>query len=265
MSPYRPTLTWLSNIVRVCITGIVITLLACTNSATAEPLQYYGTPVFYSKFADDQNNCIYNQKVRYGFCGKITDPEEGVVGFTKLNDTTKGEGIVIRLFTEIICIEGICESNYGEPLGLINTTATSYWYIPTGHYLGNHNNKIMSFKHGTGPLASEFPMKNIKVLPEYDDTPNGKVRTYTDNLTRYEVYCNESLVCSYLGRVLMASQLHQLIPKVLTIRCDIIFCYNADHSIAGLNPKTYDQMSSQPLINHKPIGLTQSELIATHP
>lgn len=222
----------------IIVIGMVI-FGARLNKAEAAPLQYYGTPVFYGKFAPDQFECIYNGTHRYGYCGALGSVEEGEVGFTDPNDPNKGVGYVMRLYGEIVCVNGNCNSNYGEPLGQIANTETSYWYIPTGYYLADVKGKYFAFKHGHGPLAHDFPMKNVKVLPEYNDPVNGVQEHFKDTRERYDVYCNEAMECSYMGRVMLASQLHDYIPKVMTTNCSKLFCYHPDLTIAGLNPKGF--------------------------
>ncbi|ABY63118.1 hypothetical protein ST201phi2-1p292 [Pseudomonas phage 201phi2-1] len=223
------------------IVGIIaVIILTCRiQGVHAAPMQYFGTPIFYGKYSTDKVECVFNQSAAYGFCGDIRDPEEGVVGLTNPNDPTKGVGAMVRLFTEVVCVKGECASNYGEPLGRIADTRTSYWYIPTGYYLGNKGENALAYRQGTGPMANEFPMSSIKVLGALQDPPRGVVRKYNDDLERYNVYCNESLECSYMGRVMMASQLAEYIPKVLTYSCGTVFCYHADKTIAGLNPRKF--------------------------
>lgn len=219
--------------------GIIsLVIVACRiEGVNAAPLQYFGTPVFYGKFAPDQYTCTYNTEHRYGYCGALGLVEEGVVGFTDPKDPNKGVGYLMRLYGEIVCTNGNCTSNYGEPLGQIASSDTSYWYIPTGYYLANLGDKYVAFKHGHGPLAHDFPMKNVKVLPGYDDPATGVSEHFKDTRERYDVYCNASLECSYMGRVMLASQLIDYIPKVMTTSCSMLFCYHPDLTIAGLNPR----------------------------
>lgn len=224
---------WIVGIVAALIIGCRI------EGVHAEPVQYFGTPVFYGKYAPDQFKCVYTADHHYGYCGALGSVEEGEVGFTDPNDPSKAVGYVMRLYGEVICTNGKCMSNYGEPLGQITSAETSYWYIPTGYYLTNLGKEYITFKQGTGPLAHVFPMKNVKVLPEYDDPPTGVTEQFKDIRERYDVYCNASLECSYMGRVMMASQLPQYIPKVLTTSCNQLFCFHPDLTIAGLNPKEF--------------------------
>lgn len=223
------------------IVGLVaLVVVACRiEGVHAEPIQYYGTPVFYGKFAPDRYKCVYVEDKRYGYCGALGLVEEGEVGFTGPNDSNKGVGYVIRLYGEVVCNNGNCTSNYGEPLGQIAKADTSYWYIPTGYYLADVKGEYYAFKHGHGPLAHDFPMKNVKVLPGYDDPVDGVQEHFKHDYVRYAVYCNESLECSYMGRVMLASQLVDYIPKVMTTTCNKLFCYNPDLTIAGLNPREF--------------------------
>lgn len=225
------------------ISWIIVTILGFIifglhqEKAKAEPIQYYGTPFFYSKFVADSFDCVYTERVSYGFCGDIKYPEEGVVGYTIKGEPDQGEGAVIRFFQEVICLDGICETNFGERVGSTDVMGTSYWYIPVGFYMDIVNGKTRVFKHGTGPSGSKYQMRNIKDLPEYEDPPRGLVLKYKDTVDRYDVYCNQADECSYMGRIMLASQLHNFIPNVLTHNCSSRFCYNQDGTIAGLNPR----------------------------
>lgn len=224
----------------IIIAIVAVVIISCRiEGVHAAPIQYLGTPVFYGKYAPDQVRCVYNQGARYGFCGDIRDPEEGEVGLTNPSEPDRGVGVMTRLFTEVTCVAGKCASNYGEPLGQMTNAETSYWYIPTGYYLGNLGQNVLAYRQGTGPMANEFPMAPVKVLDALQDPPRGVVKRYNDQLERYNVYCNDALECSYMGRVMLASQLDQYIPKVMTYNCGTVFCYHADKTVAGLNPRQF--------------------------
>lgn len=222
------------------VIGIIaaIIFIAHLQPVKAEPLQYYGTPVFYGKFMPDTVDCIYNEKHRYGYCGVEPPVEEGEVGYTVPGQPGKGIGQVIRLYGEVVCTDFHCASNYGEPLGIVEAKGTSYWYVPTGFYISNHTGVYKAYKHGTGPYAHDFPKKNIKVIPELNDLPRGIIQEYKDTLERYDVYCNDGGDCSYLNRVMTIEQLAEYVPKVMTTRCGPTFCYHPDDTIAGLNPRS---------------------------
>ena len=207
------------------------------GKAHAAPLQYFGTPIYYSKFTPNEFDCVYAANASFGFCADARYYEEATIGYTQRNDPNKGEGVPVRLFTEVVCLDTICASNYGEPYGSSVERGVTYWYVPVGFYMDNTSGKTKVYKHGTGPRAEYFLMKNIKAVPGYQDPPVGKVQKPKDTLDRYDVYCNQADECSYMGRVMSVSQLSKYIPKVMTTHCDRKFCYNSDQTIAGLNPK----------------------------
>lgn len=242
---------------------LAIIILACRiEGVSAAPLQYYGTPIFYSKAMADEYPCVYNNNNRYGFCGEATLPEEGEIGLTDPNDPNHGMSATIRLYTELTCSQGVCQSNYTEKLGTITDLKTGYWYIPTGYYLSNVDGKYVAYRHGTGPLAKEFPMGKVLTLGYNPNAVNGYSRQYKDNLDRYDVHCNSIGECSYMGRVMMLSQLADLVPKILTFNCDENFCYNQDLTVAGINPKV---VITPNWMIHPMVGLTQQELNAKQP
>lgn len=209
------------------------------GKAQANPLQYFGTPIYYSKFVPNDFDCVYDANASFGFCGNARYDEEATVGYTQATDPTKGEGVPVRLFTEVVCLDTICATNYGEPYGSSVERGITYWYVPVGFYMDASSTKTRVYKHGTGPQADYFLMKNIKSVSGYQDPPVGKVQKSKDTLNRYDVYCNPADECSYMGRVMLASQLQQYIPKVMTTNCNGKFCYNSDLTIAGLNPREY--------------------------
>jgi hypothetical protein len=200
-------------------------------------MQYFGTPIWYSKFTPNEFDCVYAKEASFGFCADARYYEEATVGYTQKNDPNKGVGVPVRLFTEVVCLDTICATNYGEPYGSSVERGVTYWYVPVGFYMDNSTGKTRVYKHGTGPRADYFLMKGIKLIPGYQDPPVGKVQVPKDTLDRYDVYCNQADECSYMGRIMLASQLKQYIPKVLTYNCSGRFCYNQDKTIAGLNPR----------------------------
>lgn len=210
---------------------LLFVLAVMSLSVNAASLEYYGTPVFYGKYAPDQVNCTYDKDSRYGFCGEDSAPIEGKVGITNPDEPGRGVGVTIDLRTELVCLDGVCKSNYGEPLGKIKLKGTSYWTIPTGYYLSDASGQYLAYKHGKGPLAKIYRMKTVYVLPGLNDPANGIM------VATNEVYCNVSYECSYLGIKMSRVDLAKYIPKVLTHKCDPLFCYNNDQTIAGLNPK----------------------------
>lgn len=227
----RPAYWWI-----ILLVAVLVSVIHPKNTEAA-PMQFYGTPMFYGKFTESKQPCVFNKAAAYGYCGDIRDPEDAIIGFTDPAEPTKGLGLATRMFTEVVCVAGKCASNYGEPLGRIDVLTTSYWTIPTGHYLASNDGEQVAYQQGTGPLANEFPRYPVKEIPALQDPPRGVARHFNDGLDRYEVYCNKALECSYMGQQLMASELSRYIPKVMTYSCGKVFCYHADKTIAGLNPK----------------------------
>lgn len=221
----------------ITLLAVTLTQLVTIGGAAATPMQFYGTPMFYGKFTESKQACIFNKVAAYGYCGDIRDPEDAIIGVTDPTDPTKGLGLTIRMFTEVTCVAGKCASNYGEPMGRIKNKATSYWTIPVGRYLASSDDEEVAYQQGTGPMAEEFPRYAVKEIPALQDPPRGVAHRFNDGLDRYEVYCNKALECSYMGQQLMASELSNYIPKVMTYNCGVVFCYHADKTIAGLNPK----------------------------
>ncbi len=217
---------------------IALVIIACRiEGVHAAPMQYYGTPFFYGKYSVEKQDCIFVKDARYGVCGDIRDPEEAVVGWTSPTDDSKGIGVRVTSNIEVTCVNGRCFSNYGEPLGEIDTSITSYWFIPLGYYITASGKGVVAYQQGTGPLAEKYLRYPVKVLPELQDPPRGIARRFNDGLDRYEIYCNKALECSFMGKQMIASELSKYVPKVLTYSCDSLFCYHADKTIAGLNPK----------------------------
>jgi len=222
----------------VIVAVLAVIILTCRiQGVHAAPMQYFGTPIYYSKFTPNAFDCIYTPGASFGFCGDATHYEEATIGYTQKDDPERGVGVPVRLFTEVVCVDTICATNYGEPYGSSVERGTTYWYVPVGYYMDDSTGKTKVFKHGTGPRADYWLMKNIKVVPGFQDPPVGKVAVPKDDVARYEVYCNDADECSYMGRIMTLAQLDRIIPKVLTHTCDRRFCYNPDQSIAGLNPK----------------------------
>lgn len=217
---------------------VVVLCLAifCIKVNKASAGEYYGTPMYYSKFTKDSYQCIYNKDSRMGYCGGARYPEEGVVGYRYGENI---EAAKVKLLAEITCVAGVCKSQYGEPFGRTAVPGVSYWSVPVGFYLDTVNGKTRAYRKGTGALASTYPIMDVIDLPEYQDPPRGLTEKHKDTLVRYDVYCNPANECSYLGRTMMANELVRYIPKVMTHNCNGWFCYNPDRTIAGLNPKGY--------------------------
>jgi len=219
------------------VLALIAMLFICAVSYAAEPLRYVGVPVFYSKFVPKLAHCTYNEKVQYGFCGWANYPEEGEVGVT----TTSGdvtEAFNVRLYDEVVCIGTICQTNYGESRGYTESNEVSYWYIPKGFYLATLSGETTAVKYGNGPRASSYPIRGVKILPEYNDVPDGEYIPEEQAEGVYYVHCNPALDCEYMGRVMPFTELKRYISTVMTVNCDKFFCYNPEQQIVGINPKT---------------------------
>lgn len=218
---------------KLCWIFLLSALAFTSLIAKADPVNYYSVPVYYSKFVPKLATCTVDIPARYGFCGWANYPEEGEIGVTQNGKT---EGWFVRLYDEVVCIGGHCETNYSEYRGEISDPGVTYWYVPKGFYLAEIAGKTTAIKYGNGPRASVFPIRNVQILPEYVDYPDGQYIPVEKD-SGYQVFCNPAKECSYLGRVFNYADLKQYIPPVLTTRCDPLFCYTDDR-IVGLNPKS---------------------------
>lgn len=217
-------------ITNLCCLVLGFMLGVYTDSAKAS--EYYGTPIYYSKYFADTYPCVMG-KVELNYCGNSKFPETAVVGYKEIDGVSSSR---VKLLVEVVCDPTGCSSNYGEPYGRTNQPGTSYWLVPVGYYLDVVDGKVSAFRHGTGQLAKTYPIRDVLDVPKFDDTPKGLQQK--DTIVRYNVYCNVADECSYLGRRLVASELRQYIPRVMTYNCQGWFCYNPDDSIAGINPKS---------------------------
>lgn len=221
-------LRWLAIALGLCC------LVILAANAKAEPMRYLGVPVFYSKFVPKIAPCTINIPANYAFCGWANYPEEGEVGVTTASG--KKEGWNIRLYDEVVCISGMCDTNYGEGRGSVLEPGVTYWYIPKGFYLTTLAGKTTAVKYGNGPEAKTFPIRDVVELPaEYNDQPDGTFEPVREGT--YHVTCNPAKECNYLGRVFNYADLKQYIPPVLSTYCDLLFCYNPQQQIVGTNPK----------------------------
>jgi hypothetical protein len=215
----------------------LLVLLFSFGVQAAEPLRYVGVPVFYSKFVPKLAPCTFNPGSSYGFCGWMLYPEEGEVGVATMDNKVK-EAFFIRLYDEVVCVNAVCATNYGEPRGAIDGKGTSYWYVPKGFYLVKLAGAINAVKYGNGPLADKYPIRAVKILPEYNDMPDGKYVPEDEDSLSYDVWCNAGNECSYMGRIMTFTDLRKYIPPRMTLYCDKRFCFNEDQRIAGINPKS---------------------------
>lgn len=222
--------TWL-------VTIISILIIIALGTVEASPMRYYGTPVFYSNMMPTQVVCAYDKNARYGVCGYQEGDVRGMVGYTRTDtEDLLGEGTRIPLFTEVICVKGECKSNYNEPMGKISIKETSYWSIPKGYYLVNSDKHIVAFKHGNGPLAKEYPIRDVLIVPKYGK-PDGYYIPEEQTRLTFNVFCNDGNECSYMGKVIKYANLNKYVPKRLSHICDQRFCYDDKQLIIGLNPK----------------------------
>lgn len=216
--------------------ALLVMLFSFGVQAT-EPLRYVGIPVFYSKFTPKVAPCTYNPITKYGFCGWMFYPEEGEVGVTTMSGDIK-ESFFIRLYDEVLCDPEKCATNFDEPRGELIGIKTSYWYIPKGFYLTRILGQITAVKYGNGPLADKYPIRAVKILPEYNDMPDGKYVPEDEDSLTYDVWCNAANECSYMGRIMPYTDLRKYIPPRMTLYCDNRFCFNEDQRVAGINPKS---------------------------
>lgn len=215
---------------------VLVAMLMMSWFAQAEPLRYVGVPVFYSKYLPKVAPCTYDDKSRYGFCGWANYPEEGEVGVTTMSGGVK-ESFITRLYDEVVCVGQICTSNYGEGRGSTESNEVTYWYIPKGFYLTTLSGVITAVKFGNGPRASSYPIRDVKILPEYNDVPDGEYIPESHESDVYNVHCNPAMECEYLGRPMSFTDLKRYIPPVMTTNCGEAFCYNADGAVVGINKK----------------------------
>lgn len=218
---------------------LFLSLLMCAFvTHAAEPLRYVGVPVFYSKFLPKLAPCVYTEEARYGFCGWRNYPEDGQLGVTSVEDQPSKAAYTYKLYDEVVCINGVCKTNYGEPRGAIELQKTTYWYIPLGFYLTEFNGAIRAIKYGNGPLADKYPIRAVKLLPEYDELPDGVYVPMEEDWDVYDVWCNAADECSYMGRVMLFDKLRNWIPKRLSYNCDGRFCYHENGRVVGIDPKS---------------------------
>lgn len=209
------------------ILWMILEVLA-RSTAQAEPLKYEGTPFFYSGYAKPVYDCSYDDTSRYGACADKTYPDDGIVALTD------GSTRVVQFYNEVVCLDGTCQTNYNEPVGLADIKGVSYWYVPVGYYLKTGSDGVVkAYRQGTGPLATTYKMS--PTIPDDYSTPvvDGNVVGPDE----YNAYCNRVGQCKYMGMVVSFDTLKTYIPKVLTHRCDPNLCYNPNNTVAGINPK----------------------------
>lgn len=218
------------------ILALLVMLVSITTQA-ADPLRWVGVPVFYSKYLPKVAPCTFAPEARYGFCGWRNYPEDGQIGVTSVEDIPAKAAFSFKLYDEIVCVNGECKTNYGEPRGSITAKETSYWYIPLGFYLYDGETGTRAYKYGNGPLANTYPIRGVLMLAKYPEEPDGVYVPIDKDWDVYDVWCNASDECSYMGRVMMFDKLRTWIPKRLSFKCDARFCYHEDGRVAGINPK----------------------------
>lgn len=215
----------------------ILTFLTGMSAHAADQYRYVGVPVFYSKFVPKAVDCEYDRKGVQGTCGIKNYPTTGTIGITTVAVTPKAEAVQIRLYMEVVCTKGFCTSPYGEKAGAIQRQETSYWVVPTGFYLHESDGKVKAYKAGNGPLAKDYPIRDVWILPEYDDLPDGYYIPEASNRMTFNVHCNPGNECIYMGKELTYAQLQQYVPKRMSTKCDVRFCYDKENLIVGLNPK----------------------------
>lgn len=206
--------------------------------ADAQPEYWVGTPLYYSKYVPKIAPCSYDIDTATGTCGWAKYPDQAVAGTTTLSEDPTKKVYNIRLTTEVTCIEGICKTQYGEPRGVFADDGVSYWTLPVGFYLDKLNNQVTAIKDGNGPLAKQYPIRDVVVVDPVGDPPDGEYVRVSSSEQGYAVYCNNAGECSYQGREITYADLRASIPPVLSTHCDDFLCYNEDGRTVGLNPKS---------------------------
>jgi hypothetical protein len=220
----------------------VLLLLFCSPvwaQSEKEPLVYASVPLPYSKFTPKVAPCSYEKESTMGVCGWTTYPEQTMVSVTVRSNTQWRNVYQIDMYQEVVCNNGVCTDAFQQPQGSLPTlVGISYWQIPIGYYLTESPNGFIAVKHGNGPLAKHYPIRDVYVK----DTKrlDGEHVPLEKTAHLYQVACQEqSGQCLYLGRVLPVTELANWIPNVLTETCDQYLCYlNSDRQqVVGLNPK----------------------------
>lgn len=215
----------------------ILGLIFWLPTKAAEPERWAGTPVFYTAYTPQVVSCVYDKASSQGSCRIKGYPEEGVVGVTTTAPEAPAHAQEMRLYTEVTCVTGICKTQYGEDAGEVLDHHTQYWTIPVGYYLGQVGNKVIAFKHGNGPQAKKYPIRNILEI-YMDQKPDGYSIPGTVDSLAFDIHCNTGGDCSYMGKEINYAQLNNYVPKRLTMQCDVRFCYDRNQTIAGLNPRT---------------------------
>lgn len=228
---------WLAPIVSLLI---IFGLFMYGQANASEPQRWVGVPVFYSKFVPKQVKCSYQKDANQGTCGIESYADVGTVGLTTAEADPKIEEVKIRLYMEVTCVNHQCRSPYGEPAGIVALKETSYWTVPTGFYLYSTADGVTAYKAGNGPLAKDYPIRNVWLLPEYNDVPDGYYLPEESNRLNFQVWCNVADECSYMGKEINYIQLKKYVPKRLSALCDERFCYDPQYSVIGLNPKRHE-------------------------
>lgn len=221
----------------IVIMFFIITVLSALSAHAGEQQRYVGVPVFYSKFVPKSVDCEFDRKGVQGTCGITNYPDTGTIGITSVEVKPKAEAVQVRLYMEVVCTNGFCTSPYGEKAGTLKRQETSYWTVPTGFYLYEHDGKVTAYKAGNGPLAKDYPIRDVWILPEYDDLPDGYYIPEAETRMNFNVHCNPANDCIYMGKELTYSQLQKYVPKRMSTQCDVRFCYDTKNLIVGLNPK----------------------------
>lgn len=216
--------------------AMIFLMFLAMSVGAVEPQRWVGVPLFYSKFVPKSTDCTLIEGAQQGFCGFSNESDVGVFGLTTIEEQPSIERIESRLFMEVVCITGKCTSPYGEPAGEIADTRTSYWTVPVGWYLTTVDGKVKAFKAGNGPKAKEYPIRNVKILPQYDK-PDGYYIPEEQERLVFRVFCNDGNECSYMGKVINYAQLNKYVPKRLSHICDTRFCYDDKQNVIGLNPR----------------------------
>lgn len=213
-------------------------IFTTSNAKATEPQRWVGVPLFYTTMVPKVADCTYDETATYGHCGWKGYPEEATVGLTTVSESPVIEVINTRLYTEVTCVKGVCKTQFGQPVGEVTDKGVSYWTLPTGFYLTELNGKITAVKFGNGPKAKTYPIRDVLLLPEYKELPDGFYIPEETERLAFDAYCNPGNECSYMGKVINYASLNKYVPKRRSMDCDEQFCYINDNEVIGLNPRS---------------------------
>ncbi|AEH03649.1 hypothetical protein AVT69_gp224 [Pseudomonas phage PhiPA3] len=224
---------------------ILLCLLVLAGSVWGNPVKdpvvYKHVPYWYTVQTPKEISCVYTPGANMGMCGVPNYPDEVTVSVTRRSDYTEERAYRVATYIQYVCIDGVCSDAYGAIGGVLEgEVGITYWELPRGYYVTTEQGQYKAYKHGNGPLAQRFPIRDVLLNGESIDGFYVSVEQ-TQNL--YNVHCNvQTQRCEYLGRELTLLELAQLVPFVKTDMCDAYLCYiNSNKAmVAGINPDRKD-------------------------